>query len=168
MPLYFRIPLPGPFGYSVRLGGKKRRRRASPARRPAPAPRAATEAEKVRIAQAIRHAIERADRDAFDLAMARYADLARTKTGANNLGSLGDIALLPDDENRALKRHLAVIRDCIGHPEKLATAQAAAEQYNLIATKANRRIDMAMLLGTPGRIRRRPAGVGGGRRVRPA
>ncbi|MGH3277231.1 MAG: hypothetical protein ACRDNZ_23240 [Streptosporangiaceae bacterium] len=25
MPFYFRIPLPGPFGYSVRLGGRKRR-----------------------------------------------------------------------------------------------------------------------------------------------
>jgi hypothetical protein len=154
VPFYFRIPLPGPFGYSVRLSGGKRRRRAALARRPAPAPKAATEAEKVRIGQAIRHAIERADRDAFDLAMARYADLVRTKTGANTLGSLGEIALLPDDENRALKRHLAVIRDCVGHPEKLATAQAAAEQYNLIASKANRRTDMAMLLDTPRRIRR--------------
>jgi hypothetical protein len=150
VPIYFRIPLPGPFGYSVRLGGKKRRRRAAPARRPAPVPKAATEAEKVRIGQAIRHAIERADRDAFDLAIARYVDLARTKTGANDLGSVGEIALLPDDENRAFKRHLAVIRDCIGHPEKLATAQAAAEQYNLIATKANRRIDMLMMLDTSG------------------
>ena len=27
MPFYFRIPLPGPFGYSARIGGRKRRRR---------------------------------------------------------------------------------------------------------------------------------------------
>lgn len=25
MPLYFRIPLPGPFGYSTRIGGKRKR-----------------------------------------------------------------------------------------------------------------------------------------------
>jgi hypothetical protein len=29
MSLYFRIPLPGPFGYSKRIGGRKRRRRSS-------------------------------------------------------------------------------------------------------------------------------------------
>ncbi len=151
MGFYFRIPLPGPFGYSVRLGGKKRRRPATAARsRPAPAPRVATEAEKVRIRQAIRHAIERADQDAFELAMARYADLTRTKTGAENLGSLGQIALLHDDEDRALKAHLQVIRECLGHPERLAEAQAAAGQYNLIADKANRRVEMAMQLDTPG------------------
>lgn len=147
MPFYFRIPLPGPFGFSTRIGGRKRR---SPARRPAPpAPKVATEAEKVRIAQAIRHAIERADRDAFDLAMARFRDLARAKVGANDLGSIGEIALLPDAERQTLQRHLDVVRDCIGHPEKLATAQAAADQYNLISDKANRRIDMLMSLDTP-------------------
>jgi hypothetical protein len=27
MPFYLRIPLPGPFGYSARIGGRKRRRR---------------------------------------------------------------------------------------------------------------------------------------------
>jgi hypothetical protein len=27
MPFYFRVPLPGPFGYSARIGGRKRRRR---------------------------------------------------------------------------------------------------------------------------------------------
>jgi hypothetical protein len=27
MPFYFRIPLPGPFGYSARIGGKRRRRK---------------------------------------------------------------------------------------------------------------------------------------------
>ena len=79
----------------------------------------------MRIGQAIRHAIERADRDAFDLAMARYRDLARTKVGANNLGSIGEISFFQGDEHRELKRHLAVIHNCVGHPEKLATAQAA-------------------------------------------
>jgi hypothetical protein len=147
MPFYFRLPLPGPLGFSTRVGGKRRRR--APARRPAPVPKVATEAEKVRIAQAIRHAIERADRDAFDLAIARHRDLVRTKTGARDLGSVGEIALLADAERVALKRHLDVVRSCVGHPEKLATAQAAADQYNLIADSANRRIDMAMSLGTP-------------------
>ncbi len=28
MPFYFRIPLPGPFGYSARVGGRKRRSRS--------------------------------------------------------------------------------------------------------------------------------------------
>jgi hypothetical protein len=147
MPFYFRVPLPRPFGFSTRIGGKRRRR--APARRPAPAPKVATETEKVRIGQAIRHAIERADRDAFDLAMALYRDLIRTKTGARDLGSIGEIALLADAERLALKRHLDVVRDCVGHPENLAAALAAADQYNLIAHKANRRIDMAMSLGTP-------------------
>jgi hypothetical protein len=32
MPFYFRIPLPGPFGYSKRIGGKRRR----PAGQPVP------------------------------------------------------------------------------------------------------------------------------------
>jgi hypothetical protein len=27
MPFYFRIPLPGPFGYSARIGGKRKRRK---------------------------------------------------------------------------------------------------------------------------------------------
>jgi hypothetical protein len=29
MPFYFRIPLPGPFGYSHRIGGRRRRKRPS-------------------------------------------------------------------------------------------------------------------------------------------
>lgn len=33
MPFYFRVPLPGPFGYSHRIGGRKRRR--TPTRKPA-------------------------------------------------------------------------------------------------------------------------------------
>lgn len=41
MPFYFRIPLPGPFGYSARIGGRRkgRRRPAQPqqVRRTAPA-----------------------------------------------------------------------------------------------------------------------------------
>lgn len=170
MPFYFHIPLPGPFGYSVRIGSRKRRRRrpAKAARRMsvpatrtrsvtvpdnirrAPAPKVATEAEKVKVRQEIRHAIERADDDAFELAMARYADIARTKAGAGNLGTLGEIKVLPAEEKRALTDHLDVIRDCIGHQEKLATAQAAAERYNLIAAKTNRRIGMLMCLETPG------------------
>jgi hypothetical protein len=30
MPFYFRVPLPGPFGYSQRIGGKRRKRRPAP------------------------------------------------------------------------------------------------------------------------------------------
>lgn len=39
MPLYFRIPLPGPFGYSTRIGGKRKRRKPAQqqARKAAPA-----------------------------------------------------------------------------------------------------------------------------------
>ena len=33
MPFYFRIPLPGPFGYSKRIGGKRRKDPRQPARR---------------------------------------------------------------------------------------------------------------------------------------
>jgi hypothetical protein len=33
MPFYFRIPLPGPFGYSKRIGGKRRKAVQQPARK---------------------------------------------------------------------------------------------------------------------------------------
>lgn len=132
------------------LSGKKRRRTATTERsRHVPVPKVATETEKVRLRQAIRHAIDLADQDAFDLAMANYVDLAGTKVGADNLGSIGEVKVLTQDESRALQGHLQVIRDCLGQPEKLVVAQAAAEQYNLLADKANRRIDMIMRLGAP-------------------
>jgi hypothetical protein len=140
----------GAFTAYKSLSGTKRRRTATAERgRPVPAPKVATETEKVRLRQAIRHAIESAEQDAFELAMARYLDLARTKAGADNLGSIGEIKMLTQDESGALQSHLQVIRDCLGQPDKLAVAQAAAEQYNLLADKANRRIDMIMHLGAP-------------------
>lgn len=37
MGFYFRVPLPGPFGYSKRIGGKRRRRPATTKRTPKPA-----------------------------------------------------------------------------------------------------------------------------------
>jgi hypothetical protein len=52
----------GAFTAYKTLGGKKRRHAATAERgRPVPAPNIATETEKARLRQAIRHAIERSD-----------------------------------------------------------------------------------------------------------
>lgn len=143
----------GPFTAYKSVGRKKGSHRTTTAAHRVASGRAAkvaaTETEKVIARQAIQHAFERADRDGFDLAIARYRDLARTKAGVGDL-TVEDMKVLPADENRALKEYTRAIQDCIGHPEKTAAAQAAAAQYNLIADRANRRIDMLVSLGTPG------------------
>jgi hypothetical protein len=67
MPFYIRIPLPGPFGFSARVGGRKRKRRrpAQAARRPKPvskreAAAVHAKAEEIRA----RQAAERLEREA--------------------------------------------------------------------------------------------------------
>jgi hypothetical protein len=125
--------------------GSKKRRRTAPVRRAArPAPKIATETEKARLRIEVRHAIERADQDAFDLAWAKLLDLARTKVGGDDLGELDGIRVADKD---MLKSYLDVMQSCTGHPERLGEAQEAARQYNLLADEANRRMDMLARLG---------------------
>jgi hypothetical protein len=142
----------GAFTAYKSLGGNKKRRRNTTAdrSRAVPAPRVATETEKVRARQTIKHAIERADQDAFDLAIARYVDLASTKVGANDLGTITGVKAITDDESRELHGYLDIIRGCVGHADKVPDAEAAASKYNTLVDNVNRRVDMMVSLGASG------------------
>ncbi len=96
MGFYFRVPLPGPFGYSVRLG-KHRRRRRKPQQRARQAPR-------LSAAQRARQEAEHAER-VEHYRQERLAREARTfvaeatEVGHNDKGEL-TFKLVPWDKSR--------------------------------------------------------------------